>query len=113
MAKKFGGKRAGTGNIVAESGTDNAEKWAGAAKAQVETALNVRGVLTKPIPIDYINADPDNPRKRSVSLEKAKELAKKFPMDLQALSSDDPSDWLEDYSDLISQESGLSGKGLG
>jgi ParB/RepB/Spo0J family partition protein len=113
MAKKFGGKRAGTGNIVAESGTDNAEKWAGAAKAQVETALNVRGVLTKTIPIDYINTDPDNPRKLSVSLEKAKELAKKFPMDLQALSSDDPSDWLEDYSDLISQESGLSGKGLG
>lgn len=113
MAKKFGGKRAGTGSIVADSSTENSEKWAGAAKAQVETAQNVRGVLTKTIPIDYINTDPDNPRKLSISLQQARDLAKRFPMDLEALSSEDPSDWLEDYTDLISQESGLAGKALG
>ncbi|MBU3071347.1 ParB N-terminal domain-containing protein [Aestuariicella sp. G3-2] len=113
MAKKFGGKRAGTGSIISEGSTDNAEKWAGAAKAQVETAQKVKGVLTKTIPLDYINTDPDNPRKLAVSQQQVKELSIKFPMNLEALSSEDPSDWLEDYTDLLAQESGLSGKALG
>ncbi|GAB3102695.1 ParB N-terminal domain-containing protein [Aestuariicella hydrocarbonica] len=113
MAKKFGGKRAGTGSIISESNTENAEKWAGAAKAQVETAQKVKGVLTKTIPIDYITTDPDNPRKLAVNQAQVKELAIKFPMDLDALSSEDPSDWLEDYAELLTQESGLSGKALG
>ncbi len=113
MARKFGAKRAGTGSIKPEGSTDNSEKWADAAKAQVQTAQNVKGVLTKTIPIDYISTDPDNPRKLAVSQAQIKLLAVDFPMNLNALSSEDPSDWLEEYEDVISRESGLTGKALG
>lgn len=113
MAKKFGGNRAGTGSIKSETSTGSSEKWAGAAKAQVQTASNVKGVLTKTIPIDYVSTDPENPRKLAVNCEQIKELATRFPMNLEAMSAQDPSDWVEEYQDMIGQKSGLTGKSLG
>ena len=70
MVKRFGSKkRAGTGSIEEDSSTTaNTEKWAGAIASQMLNKDKVKEVIVKTIPIDFIKADQDNPRKLAIDL---------------------------------------------
>ena len=114
MARKFGtpqNNRVGTGKIdQQESG---AEKWAGSVAAQVATAANVKGILTKTVPVAYVICDPENPRKLALTQEQITKIAAAYPFDKSQLQVDDPSDWLEDYVTRVGESEQLTGKALG
>ena len=114
MARKFGtpqNNRVGTGKIdQQESG---AEKWAGSVAAQVATAANVKGILTKTVPVAYVICDPENPRKLALTQEQITKIAATYPFDKNQLQVDDPSDWLEDYVTRVGESEQLTGKALG
>lgn len=114
MARKFGNtqnNRVGTGKIdQQESGT---EKWAGSVAAQVATAANVKGILTKTVPVAYVICDPENPRKLTLTQEQITKIAAAYPFDKTQLQIDDPSDWLEDYVTRVGEAEQLTGKALG
>lgn len=114
MARKFGttsANRVGTGKVdQQESGT---EKWAGSVAAQVATAANVKGILTKTIPVAYVICDPENPRKLALTQEQITKIATLYPLDKSQLQVDDPSDWIEDYVSRVGEAEQLTGKALG
>ena len=114
MARKFGTtqkNRVGTGKIEQdESGT---EKWAGSVAAQVATAANVKGILTKTVPVDYVKCDPENPRKLALTQNQITKIAKLYPLNISKLQVDDTSEWLEDYVSKVGEKEQLTGKALG
>ncbi len=114
MARKFGSpqnNRVGTGKIdPQESGS---EKWAGSVAAQVATAANVKGILTKTVPVAYVICDPHNPRKLELSQDQITKIAAAYPFDKSQLNVDDPSDWIEDYISRVGEAEKLTGKALG
>lgn len=114
MARKFGTtstNRVGTGKVdQQESGT---EKWAGSVAAQVATAANVKGILTKTIPVSYVICDPENPRKLALTQEQITKIAAEYPFDRNQLQVDDTSDWIEDYVSRVGEAEELAGKSLG
>ncbi len=112
MARKFGsGNRVGTGKIDTEE--SGAEKWAGSVAAQVATAANVKEILTKTVPVSYVNCDPDNPRKLALTQEQVIKIASKYPIDKHLLNIDDPNEWIEDYVSRVAEAEQLAGKALG
>ena len=114
MARKFGTSntnRVGTGKI--EPQESGAEKWAGSVAAQVATAANVKGILTKTVPVAYVICDPENPRKLAVTQEQITKIATAYPFDKSQLQVDDPSDWIEDYVSRAGETEKLTGKALG
>jgi len=114
MARKFGTSntnRVGTGKI--EPQESGAEKWAGSVAAQVATAANVKGILTKTVPVAYVICDPENPRKLAVTQEQITKIATGYPFDKNQLQVDDPSDWIEDYVSRVGEAEKLTGKALG
>ena len=82
MVKRFGSKnRAGTGSIEEDKGaTTNTEKWAGAIASQMLNKDKVKDVIVKTIPIDFIKADQDNPRKLAIDLNLIKTIVGKHPI---------------------------------
>jgi ParB/RepB/Spo0J family partition protein len=114
MARKFGTpqtNRVSTGKIdQQDSGT---EKWAGSVAAQVATAANVKGILTKTIPVAYVICDPENPRKLAVSQEQITQIANKYPFNKDHLEKDDPSDWIDEYLYRVTDGEKLNGKAFG
>lgn len=114
MARKFGTSntnRVGTGKI--EPQESGAEKWAGSVAAQVATAANIKGILTKTVPVAYVICDPENPRKLAVTQEQITKIAAGYPFDKNQLQVDDPSDWIEDYVSRVGEAEKLTGKALG
>ena len=97
MVRKFGTSstnRVGTGTVLpTESGT---EKWAGSVAAQVTTAANIKTILAKTIPVDYVVCDQENPRKLALTQEQITIIATTYPFDKNQLQIDDPADWIED-----------------
>lgn len=110
---KLGSNRAGTGKISADTEQSATEKWTGAVAAQVATATNVKGIITKTIPIAYIETDPDNPRKLTLTKDEITKIAQSHPMDRQAILEDDPTEWLESYIESVAASYSLSAKRLG
>jgi ParB/RepB/Spo0J family partition protein len=114
MARKFGTSntnRVGTGKI--EPQESGADKWAGSVAAQVATAANVKGILTKTVPVAYVICDPENPRKLAVTQEQITKIATGYSFDKNQLQVDDPSDWIEDYVSKVGEAEKLTGKALG
>jgi ParB/RepB/Spo0J family partition protein len=114
MARKFGSSdsnRVGTGRINHdESGS---EKWAGSVAAQVATAANVKGILTKTIPIAYVLCDPQNPRKLAITQQQIIEIAIKYPIDKSLLEVEESTDWIDDYVMRVVESEVLKGKAVG
>lgn len=112
MAKiKLGMSRAGTGsfdNTVGKGG----QKWTEGVKAQLN-ANTENKILAKFLPVNYIVSDPENPRQLAISAEDVKTIAAQFPIDKNALSVEDPNDYLETYIDRVTNESAYKGKALG
>lgn len=114
MARKFGTpqtNRVGTGKIDQQD--SGAEKWAGSVAAQVATAANVKGILTKTIPVAYVICDPENPRKLALSQEQITKIATKYPFNKDHLNKDEPSDWIEEYLYRVAEGEKLNGKAIG
>lgn len=106
MVRKF--KAVSTGKIdTAELGT---EKWAGSAASQVETAENVKSILTKTIPVDFVVCDPANPRKLELTQDQVIHISNAYPLDLEKVAIDEGSDWIDDYVCSVSSSEGLSSK---
>lgn len=106
MKRKF--TTVSTGRVNdAESGS---EKWAGSAAAQVATAENVKSILTKTIPVDFVICDPENPRKLDLTLEQVKTISNKYPLDLAKIEVDESTDWIDQYVLSVSVNEGLSVK---
>ena len=113
MARKFGttsNNRVGTGKVDQQEA--DIEKWAGSAAVQVATAANVKGILTKTIPVNYVICDPENPRKLALTLDQVSKIATAHPLDKNQLQIDNSSDWIEDYVNNTSEAEGLTGKAL-
>jgi ParB-like chromosome segregation protein Spo0J len=112
MVRKFGAKtessRAGTGKINKEE--TNSEKWATATASQ----LGNKGskILVKNLPISYIRADQDNPRKLKINAELIKEIYLKHPIN-NFIKNEEDNDWVEDYVEKVSKEFNLKGKQIG
>lgn len=114
MAKKFGAgsARVGATSKIDENATNTA-KWAGSVAAQLATSSNVKEIMTKTIPVDYVFCDPENPRKLAINQAKIIEIAQKHPIDRSRLSIDETTDWIEDYVNQVAQAEQLEGKALG
>ena len=114
MARKFGtseNTRVGTGKI--DKNDNGAEKWAGSVAAQVATAANVKGVLTKTIPVAYVLRDADNPRKLAVTQDQILLIAKKYPIEKTLLEQEDSNDWIEEFVQRVVDGESLTGKAVG
>lgn len=115
MARKFGtgsASRVGATGKIDESET-NSDKWAGSVAAQIATSTQVKELLTKTIPVDYVYCDPENPRKLAISQQDLINIAKKHPIDKACLAVDNSTDWIEDYVNEVGQSEQLDGKALG
>jgi ParB/RepB/Spo0J family partition protein len=114
MVKRFGSKnRAGTGSIEEDKGeTTNTEKWAGAIASQMLNKDKVKDVIVKTIPIDFIKADQDNPRKLAIDLELIKTIVEKHPIQ-QFIKNEQCNDWIEEYVEKITKLYNLEGKQIG
>jgi ParB/RepB/Spo0J family partition protein len=114
MARKFGASntnRVGTGKIdQTESAT---EKWAGSVAAQVATAASIKAIMAKTIPVNYVQCDPQNPRKLALSQAQIIAIAQQYPLDQQLLQVEDATDWIEDYVARVGQGEQLTGKAIG
>jgi len=114
MVKKFGSKnRAGTGSIEKDNNaTANTEKWAGAIASQMLNKDKVKEVIVKTIPIDFIKADQDNPRKLAIDLALIKNIVEKHPIQ-QFIRNEQCNDWIEEYVEKITKAYNLEGKQIG
>lgn len=114
MVKKFGSKnRAGTGSIEKDNSTTaNTEKWAGAIASQMLNKDKVKEVIVKTIPIDFIKADQDNPRKLAIDLALIKKIVEKHPIQ-QFIRNEQCNDWIEEYVEKITKAYNLEGKQIG
>ncbi len=114
MVKKFGSKnRAGTGSIEKDNNaTANTEKWAGAIASQMLNKDKVKEVIVKTIPIDFIKADQDNPRKLAIDLTLIKNIVEKHPIQ-QFIRNEQCNDWIEEYVEKITKAFNLEGKQIG
>jgi hypothetical protein len=114
MVKKFGSKnRAGTGSIEKDNSTTaNTEKWAGAIASQMLDKDKVKEVIVKTIPIDFIKADQDNPRKLAIDLSLIKRIVEKHPIQ-QFIRNEQCNDWIEEYVEKITKAYNLEGKQIG
>lgn len=114
MVKKFGSKnRAGTGSIEKDNGTTaNTEKWAGAIASQMLDKDKVKEVIVKTIPIDFIKADQDNPRKLAIDLALIQSIVDKHPIQ-QFIRNEQCNDWIEEYVEKITKAYNLEGKQIG
>jgi hypothetical protein len=114
MVKKFGSKnRAGTGSIEKDNSTTaNTEKWAGAIASQMLDKDKVKEVIVKTIPIDFIKADQDNPRKLAIDLALIKRIVEKHPIQ-QFIRNEQCNDWIEEYVEKITKAYNLEGKQIG
>jgi ParB-like chromosome segregation protein Spo0J len=114
MVKKFGSKnRAGTGSIEKDNNTTaNTEKWAGAIASQMLNKDKVKEVIVKTIPIDFIKADQDNPRKLAIDLALIKNIVEKHPIQ-QFIRNEQCNDWIEEYVEKITKAYNLEGKQIG
>lgn len=114
MARKFGASnnnRVGTGKIdQAESAS---EKWAGSVAAQVATAANIKAIMAKTIPVNYVHCDPQNPRKLALTQAQIEHIGQRYPLDKGLLAVDDATDWIEDYVAKVAHAENLSGKAVG
>lgn len=112
MVKKFGAKtkssRAGTGKIDKEE--TNSEKWATATASQLGNKASK--ILVKNLPISYIRADQDNPRKLKINAELVKKIYSKYPIN-NFIKNEEDNDWVEDYVEKVSKEFNLEGKQIG
>ncbi|EIK43296.1 hypothetical protein O59_004089 [Cellvibrio sp. BR] len=114
MARKFGSSntnRVGTGKIDQSESTG--EKWAGSVAAQVATAANIKAIMAKTIPVNYVQCDPQNPRKLALSQAQVSAIAQNYPLDAKLLQVEDATDWIEDYVARVGQGEGLTGKAVG
>lgn len=105
---KLGAARAGTGTVDSTSG-----KWADSVAAQVATAAQVKGIITKTIPVAYVLTDPENPRRLAISQSQIIEISKTYALDKQLLDASDKTDWIENYIQKVGDSENLSGKALG
>ena len=114
MVKRFGSKnRAGTGSIEEDNNaTTNTEKWAGAIASQMLNKDKVKDVIVKTIPIDFIKADQDNPRKLAIDLTLIKTIVEKHPIQ-QFIKNEQCNDWIEEYVEKITKAYKLEGKQIG
>jgi ParB-like chromosome segregation protein Spo0J len=114
MVKKFGSKnRAGTGSIEKDNSTTaNTEKWAGAIASQMLDKDKVKEVIVKTIPIDFIKADQDNPRKLAIDLALINRIVEKHPIQ-QFIRNEQCNDWIEEYVEKITKAYNLEGKQIG
>ncbi|MFT5294301.1 MAG: ParB-like chromosome segregation protein Spo0J [Colwellia sp.] len=114
MVKKFGSKnRAGTGSIEKDNNTTaNTEKWAGAIASQMLDKDKVKEVIVKTIPIDFIKADQDNPRKLAIDLALIKSIVDKHPIQ-QFIRNEQCNDWIDEYVEKITKSYNLEGKQIG
>jgi ParB-like chromosome segregation protein Spo0J len=114
MVKRFGSKnRAGTGSIQEDNNTTaNTEKWAGAIASQMLNKDKVKDVIVKTIPIDFIRADQDNPRKLAIDIALIKTIAEKHPIQ-QFIKNEQCNDWIEEYVEKITKTFELEGKQIG
>lgn len=111
MVKKFGTKntsRAGTGTIDKEE--SNSEKWASATASQLKNSVS--NILVKNLPISYIKADQDNPRKLKIDVSLIKDIETKYSIKTY-LKNEEDNDWIEEYVDKVVKEFKLEGKQIG
>lgn len=114
MARKFGSSnlnRVGTGKV--DQNESGGEKWAGSVAAQVATAASIKAIMAKTIPVNYVQCDPENPRKLALSQQQIVAIAQRYPLDQKLLQVEDATDWIEDYVALVGQGEQLSGKAIG
>lgn len=114
MTRKFGSSntnRVGTGKI--DQSESAGEKWAGSVAAQVATAANIKAIMAKTIPVDYVQCDPQNPRKLALSQTQIIAIAQRYPIDEKLLQVEDATDWIEDYVAKVGQGEQLTGKAIG
>lgn len=113
MAKKFGSptSRVSTGTVT--QATSLTKKWSESAAAQLNTAEQVKNLLAKTLPVDYVMTDPDNPRKLALSKKQIHDIAQKYPLDKALLEVSDPTEWLEEYLQKVVTNEHLQGKAVG
>lgn len=114
MARKFGSSntnRVGTGKI--DQSDSAGEKWAGSVAAQVATAANIKAIMAKTIPVNYVQCDPENPRKLALNQAQVIVIAQQYPLDTKLLQVEDTTDWIEDYVARVGQGEQLTGKAIG
>lgn len=109
-AKKFGGKRAGTGTI--DENVSSSHRWATSAAGQVRAADGVVPLNVKRIPLAYVRADENNPRKLALGTVEMLAIASQHPIDRERLFRDDDV-YLEEYLEQVETTAGLAGKAVG
>jgi ParB/RepB/Spo0J family partition protein len=112
MARKLGLNRAGTGKIDTTSTNENTEKWAGAVAGQLTTKEKVRDISVKTVPVTYIKADEDNPRKLAINIELLTKISEKLPAS-DKIKTESNNEWIESYVTTVVNEFELTGKQIG
>lgn len=112
--KAFGapGVQIGSGKTAGGDETGSSDKWASAAASAKKMSEKIRPVNVKFVPLNAVRIDPDNPRELSISPNEVKAISHKYPLNKEAIQSEDSANWLESYCSIIRKESGLEGQAL-
>lgn len=108
-AKKFGGKRAGTGTV--DDTASSSHRWAASAAGQMKAAGGVVPLNVKRIPVNYVREDEDNPRKLALSVADMREIAGQYPTDRERMAREDDI-YLEEYLEQVEASGRLHGKAV-